>query len=310
MTVALVTHPACLAHHTGPGHPERAERLSAVLAALDDVRFAGLLREEAPAAAAEQLGAAHDPGYVARLLAIEVAEGKRVALDPDTIVSAGSLDAARRAAGAAIRAVDLVMEGRARAAFAAVRPPGHHAEHARAMGFCLFNNVAVAAHHARGRWGLQRIAIADFDVHHGNGTQDVFWDDGALFLASSHQSPSYPGSGGRHERGIAGNVTNAPLPAGTGSKAFRRAWRDDLLPALDRFAPELLMVSAGFDGHFADPLAQWSLHADDFAWITGELVAAGRHAHGRIVSLLEGGYDLDALAECAVAHMTALAAPK
>lgn len=307
MTTALVTHAACLDHDTGPGHPERADRLRAVLAALDERHFPDLARGDAPRASFAQLSAVHDADYVRQVLALRIAPGERGALDADTIVSTGSVEAALRAAGAAVKAVDLVMEGAADTAFAAVRPPGHHAEPGRAMGFCLFNNVAVAAHHARERWGLRRIAVADFDVHHGNGTQDAFWDDPALFFASTHQSPFYPGSGARHERGVAGNIANAPLPAGSGGPAFRDAWAADLLPALDAFAPELVIVSAGFDAHRADPLAQLMLDARDFAWITGELVAlAARHARGRVVSLLEGGYDLPALAECAAAHVRAL----
>jgi acetoin utilization deacetylase AcuC-like enzyme len=199
------------------------------------------------------------------------------------------------------------MAGEAEAGFAAVRPPGHHAEPARGMGFCLFNNVAVAALHARTRWGLQRVAVADFDVHHGNGTQAAFWDDPSLFFASSHQSPFYPGTGSREERGASGNIANAPLASGTGSAGFRQAWRAELLPAIDAFAPELLLISAGFDAHRDDPLAGLLLDEEDYAWLTGELAAlARRHARGRAVSLLEGGYDLDALARCAVAHMRAL----
>jgi acetoin utilization deacetylase AcuC-like enzyme len=309
MTIALVTHHACLDHDTGPGHPERPDRLRAVLAALDAGAFPGLLRVEAPEATLAQLAAAHDPAHVARMLAIAVPPGDLMALDADTVVSPGSVAAALRAAGAAVRAVDLVMEGTAQAAFAAVRPPGHHAEPARAMGFCLFNNVAVAARHARAHWGLTRIAVADFDVHHGNGTQDAFWSDPGLLFVSSHQSPCYPGTGGAGEQGAAGNVVNAPLPPGTGSTGFRRAWERLLLPALDGFAPELLIVSAGFDAHRADPLAQLELDAADFGWLTGELVAvARRHAQGRLVSLLEGGYDLAALAQSAAAHVRALEA--
>jgi acetoin utilization deacetylase AcuC-like enzyme len=307
MPVALITHEACLDHDTGSGHPERSDRLRAVLAALDEARFPHLLREQAPRAAREQLERVHDGDYVRELLAIEVPPGELAALDADTILSHGSIEAALRGAGAAIRAVDLVMEGAASAAFAAVRPPGHHARPARAMGFCLFNNVAVAAHRARDHWGLSRVAVADFDVHHGNGTQEEFWADPDLFFASSHQSPCYPGTGSRQEQGAAGNVANAPLAPGSGSAEFRRAWRDLLLPALDAFAPELLIVSAGFDAHRDDPLAQLMLDAEDYAWITGELVAlARRHARGRIVSLLEGGYDLEALAASAAAHVAAL----
>ena len=309
MTVALVTHPACLEHDTGPGHPERIDRLKAVLAALDDAHFTQILREQAPAADREEIARVHGPALVETLLSLDPAPGERIALDADTMVSSGSIEAARRAAGAAVRGVDLVMGGIASAAFAAVRPPGHHAEPDRAMGFCLFNSAAIAAHHARARWGIERIAVADFDVHHGNGTQAAFQADPNLFLASSHQSPFYPGSGSREERGIAGNIANAPLPAGSGSAEFRKVWQRELLPAIDDFAPELLLISAGFDGHVHDPLAQFTLETQDYAWITQELVAlASRHCPGRVVSLLEGGYDLTALADCAVAHVKALGA--
>jgi acetoin utilization deacetylase AcuC-like enzyme len=307
MTVALITHEACLDHDTGPGHPERPDRLRSVLAALSKEHFPDLRREQAPKASPEQIARVHDPDYVRELLAVQVPPGELVALDADTIVSPSSIEAALRAAGGATLAVDLVMEGKASAAFATVRPPGHHARPAAAMGFCLFNNVAVAAHHARDRWGLTRVAVADFDVHHGNGTQEEFWSDPDLFFASSHQSPCYPGTGSEREQGTAHNVANAPLAPGSGGAEFRRAWQDMLLPALDAFAPELVIVSAGFDAHRRDPLAQLMLDAEDYAWITRELVAlAGRHARGRIVSLLEGGYDLEALAESAAAHVRAL----
>jgi acetoin utilization deacetylase AcuC-like enzyme len=307
MTVALVSHPACLAHDTGPGHPERIDRLRAVLQAVDAADIPGLIREEAPRASADQLAAVHTRAHVDALLSLQVPQGEHAALDADTVLSSGSVEAALRAAGAVVHAVDMVVEGKARAAFAAVRPPGHHAEPDRAMGFCLFNSVAVAAQHARQSHGLARIAVADFDVHHGNGTQAAFWDDEALFFASSHQSPLYPGSGARHERGSGRNIANAPLAPGSGGSEFRKAWSRDLLPAIDAFAPDLLLVSAGFDAHASDPLAQMRLHADDYAWLTRELVAlADRHCQGRIVSTLEGGYDLAALAECAVAHLRAL----
>lgn len=309
MATALVTHPACLDHDTGAGHPERADRLRSVLSALDAEAFPDLLREQAPLAAAEQLIAVHEQDYVDLILSVQVPPDQLVALDPDTVLSSGSIEAALRAAGGAIHAVDLVMDGTADTAFVAVRPPGHHAEPARGMGFCLFNNVAIAAHHARNRHGLKRIAVADFDVHHGNGTQAAFWNDPDLFFASSHQSPFYPGTGGSEERGTADNIANAPLPAFTGSKEFREAWQRLLLPALDEFAPDLLLISAGFDGHRDDPLAQFQLDAGDYAWVTRELVElARRHCAGRVVSLLEGGYDLSALAQCVVAHVRELGA--
>lgn len=307
MPTALITHPACIEHEPGPVHPESPQRLSAVLAALEAPEFADLLREEAPEATAEQLRRVHSADYVDAILAIHPVPGEGVQLDPDTAMSAGSADAALRAAGAAVMGVDAVMEGWARTVFAAVRPPGHHAEPARPMGFCLFNNAAVAALHARARWGVQRVAVVDFDVHHGNGTQAMFERDADLFYASSHQSPCYPGTGDAAERGVAGNVVNTPLRPGDGSVAFRTAWGSEILPALDEFAPGLLIISAGFDAHRADPLAQLRLDTADFAWITDQLVRlADRHCDGRVVSVLEGGYDLGALAASAAVHVRGL----
>ena len=307
MTTALITHPACLEHDTGPYHPETSERLRAVLAALEAPEFAPLLREAAPMATVEQLSRVHPRAYVDAILAIRPEEGEPVQLDGDTVMSHGSAEAAARAAGGACIAVDAVQEGWARAAFVAVRPPGHHAEPNRPMGFCLFNNVAVAALHARARWGIQRVAVVDFDVHHGNGTQAMFADDPNLFYASSHQSPCYPGTGESWEHGVADNIVNAPLRPRDGSAAFRAAWSNIILPALDGFAPGLLIISAGFDAHIADPLAQLRLETTDFAWITDELVAvADRHCGGRVVSVLEGGYDLNALAASAAVHVRGL----
>jgi acetoin utilization deacetylase AcuC-like enzyme len=304
---ALITHPACLEHDNGPYHPECSERLRAVLTALETPEFADLLRESAPEATVEQLQRVHPANYVEAILAIRPDLGERVQLDADTSMSAGSAEAALRAAGAAVAGVDAVMEGWARAAFAAVRPPGHHAEPARPMGFCLFNNAAVAAMHARVQWGVQRVAVVDFDVHHGNGTQAMFEQDADLFYASSHQSPCYPGTGDAWERGTANNIVNAPLRPGDGSAVFRAAWGEIILPDLDRFAPGLLIVSAGFDAHKLDPLAQLRLETADYAWITDELVRlAERHCGGRLVSVLEGGYDLDALAVSAATHVRGL----
>ena len=304
MSTALFTHPACLEHDPGEWHPECPARLRAVLAALEDETFTPLLREVAPAATREQLMLAHPPGYIDAILATRPEAGETIALDADTIMSAGSAQAALHAAGGAMAGVHAVMAGWARTAFVAVRPPGHHAEPARPGGFCLFNNVAVAAKWARERWGIRRVAVADFDVHHGNGTQAIFGPDADLFYASSHQSPCYPGTGEAWEHGVADNVVNAPLAPGADSAAFRAAWSGTILPALDAFAPELLLVSAGFDGHKADPLAQLRLETADFAWITAALLAvAERHGGGRMVSVLEGGYDLVALAAAAAAHV-------
>jgi len=302
----LYTHPACLGHDNGPGHPESPARLAAVLRALDHDRYAALDRVEAPRAGREQLLRVHDDAHVDRILtAIPVGEAQR--LDEDTVLSPGSAEAALRAAGAAVAAVDAVLGGgHVRRAFCAVRPPGHHATRERAMGFCLFNNVAVAAAHALAAHGLKRVAIADFDVHHGNGTQDIFWREPHVLFASSHQMPLYPGSGGPDERG-AGNILNRPLSAGDGPHLFRELWEGDLLPQLHAFKPQLVLVSAGFDAHQRDPLADLCLGSEDYAWITAKLVElANRHADGRLVSTLEGGYDLAALAASAAAHVEAM----
>ncbi len=306
MTTALITHPACLDHDTGPWHPECADRLRHVLAALEGEAFSDLLRESAPEATEEQLLRVHPQDYVDAILSIRPDPGAHHALDADTIMSHGSIEAALRSAGGAVMGVDAVMEGWARTVFVATRPPGHHAERLRPMGFCLFANAAIAARHAQARWGVQRVAVVDFDVHHGNGTQDIFAADPSLFYASSHQYPCYPGTGGAEERGV-GNIVNLPLPPGSGPGAFREGWEMVLLPALDRFAPELLIVSAGFDAHKADPLAQLRLDTADFAWITRKLLElADKHGGGRLVSVLEGGYDLDALAASAAAHVRVL----
>ncbi|MEI7710203.1 MAG: histone deacetylase family protein [Rhodospirillales bacterium] len=307
MTTALITHAACFDHDMGPHHPECPDRLHAVLHALEAEEFAPLLRETAPEATVEQLTRVHPSNYVEALLAIRPELGEQVALDGDTSMGEGSAEAALRAAGAGIKAVDAVMEGWARSAFAAVRPPGHHAEPNRPMGFCLFNNAAVAAMHGRVHWGLQRVAVVDFDVHHGNGTQAAFENDGGLFYASSHQSPCYPGTGQVWEQGVAKNIVNAPLKPGDGSAAFRMAWEATILPALDAFAPELLIISAGFDAHRDDPLAQLRVETADYAWLTDRLVdLAERHCGGRVVSMLEGGYDLNALAASATVHVRSL----
>jgi len=299
----VYTHAACLAHDTGPAHAERPQRLEAVTQALRE-QLPTLQWRDAPNASIDALARAHAPSLLRTVL--ETAPRERIMLDPDTVLSPDSAEAALRAAGAAIAAVDAVLGGQTTRAFCAVRPPGHHATADTAMGFCLFNNVAVAALHALDVHGLQRVAIADFDVHHGNGTQAIFERDPRVLFASSHQMPLYPDTGHASERGV-GNILNAPLAPGSGSEAFRSAWTDRLLPALEAFAPQLLLVSAGFDAHRRDPLAQLQLEADDYAWLTRELAAiADRHAGGRVVSLLEGGYDLEALRECSVAHVRGL----
>nr|WP_255574870.1 histone deacetylase family protein [Caldovatus aquaticus] len=303
----LLTHRACLDHDPGPYHPECPDRLRAVLRALDAEEFSGAIRGEAPRASLEQLCRVHPRHYVEAILAIRPDPDDRVALDADTVMSWGSAEAALRAAGAACAAVDAVVAGEVRRAFCAIRPPGHHAEPARPMGFCLFSNAAVAARHAQAAHGVARVAVVDFDVHHGNGTQAVAEADATLFYGSSHQWPLYPGTGDPGERGVAGNVVNATLPPGAGGEAFRAAWRDRILPALDAFAPGLLIVSAGFDAHARDPLAQLRVREPDFAWLTEQFCAlAERHCGGRVVSVLEGGYDLEALAGSVAAHLRAL----
>ena len=305
MKVALYTHAACLEHDPGPEHPESPARLAAVLAALDEARLPGLQRIKAPAASREQLARVHTAAVIESVLDRVPATGWRQ-LDPDTAMSPGSAAAALRAAGAVCAAVDAACGTGARRAFCAVRPPGHHATADTAMGFCLFNNVAVGAAHAMAAHGLGRVAIVDFDVHHGNGTQDIFERDARVMYVSTHQWPLYPGTGAETETGV-GNLLNVPLAAGSGSDTFRAAYRERVLPALDAFAPELVLVSAGFDAHAGDPLAGLRLATDDYAWVTRELVAiADRHAQGRMVSALEGGYDLVALAESAAAHVAAL----
>ena len=289
----------------GPGHPERPERLVAILQSLKDPELAALEWHEAPSATVEQIARAHPRVYVEAILGA-VPKAGRVVLDADTCLSAGSGKAALRAAGAVCAAVDAVAEGSARNAFCAVRPPGHHAEPSTAMGFCLFNNVAVGAHQARSRRGLRRIAVMDFDVHHGNGTQAMFEDDAELFYASTHQMPLYPGTGAARETGR-GNICNAPLPPGAGSAEFRAAMTERVLPALDAFRPDMLLISAGFDAHQADPLANLRLEEADYAWATDQLLElARRHCGGRVVSALEGGYDLEALAASAAAHVRRL----
>jgi acetoin utilization deacetylase AcuC-like enzyme len=307
MATLLISHPSFLEHDTGPYHPERPDRLRAVLAALDDPAFAGLVRVTAPAASMEELTRIHPQEYVEAILGIRPGAGEHVHVDGDTVMGQGSAEAARRAAGAVVAGVEAVMEGKVQTAFAAVRPPGHHATPDIPGGFCLFNNIAIGARHAQAKYGVQRVAILDFDVHHGQGTQAVVEPDATLFYASTHQYPLYPGTGFAQETGVAGNVVNVPLRPGAGGDAFRAAWSERILPALEGFAPELVLVSAGFDAHAADPLAQLEVETEDFVWLTGELMAiAARHARGRLVSVLEGGYDLDALAESAATHVQAL----
>lgn len=305
MTTLLLTHPACLAHDTGFGHPEQPDRLRAIERALAAKDFSGLKREKAPLAELAAIERLHPEAYVAKVKA-GIPKELHNSLDPDTVVSPGSWEAVLRATGAATHAVDQVMVGTADNAFCAVRPPGHHAEPSRAMGFCLFNCVGVAALHARAVHGATRVAVVDFDVHHGNGTQAAFWNDKDLFYGSTHQMPLFPGTGAKNETGV-GNIWNAPLAPGDDGEDFRSAFSTRIMPALNAFAPDFVLVSAGFDAHVRDPLAQLRLQEDDFAWVTETLLeAAAKHSGGRLVSVLEGGYDLDALASSTAVHVRTL----
>lgn len=305
MATLLFTHPACLRHDPSPGHPESPARLAAILAALDAPEFATLIRREAPRAEHAWIERAHPAAFVEGLLDV-VPKSGYAAIDGDTIMSPDSGEAALRAAGALCAAVDAVMAGEGANAFCAVRPPGHHAEPSRAMGFCLFNNVAIGALHARAVHGCERVAVIDFDVHHGNGTQTMFERDANLFFASTHQSPLYPGTGRASERGV-GNIVNVPLRPGSGSVEFRHAISDTIVPALTAFRPDFILMSAGFDAHQDDPLAGLNFTDEDFAWITREILSVARsHCAGRVVSTLEGGYDLDAVASSASAHVREL----
>ena len=301
--VIIFTHPACLAHDPGPEHPERPARLEAVLSGLR-AEHSDLEWREAPLAKLGDLRRVHDEA-----LLHDVLEGDFVGyrmLDPDTVMGPASRSAALRAAGAGVAAVDAVMNGETSTAFCAVRPPGHHATSHAAMGFCLFNNIAIAAAHACDQHGLERVAIIDFDVHHGNGTQAIFCEDPRVAYFSTHESGLYPNSGAPYERGV-GNMFNALLPPGSGGFRFQNTWADELLPALDAFKPQLVMISAGFDAHMRDPLADLMLETEDFAWLTRQLRnIARRHAGGRVVSMLEGGYDLEALRDCSRVHVDEL----
>ena len=305
MTTGLYTHASCLGHDTGPGHPERIQRLVAILRLLDDPTYAALDRRDAPEATLDQLARVHTRAYINEVFAAIPSVG-RGELDGDTVLSPGSGAAALHAAGAVTAAVADVLGGGLTNAFCAVRPPGHHAERDLAMGFCIFNNVAVGAAEALDAFGLDRVAIFDFDVHHGNGTQHIFDHDPRVLYASTHQSPLYPGTGAKSEKGV-GNIVNAPLPPYAGSEEFRDAVEETILPALEKFRPDLLLISAGFDAHRADPLASLEFETEDYAWVTDELVSLAKTVcGGRIVSTLEGGYDLNALAESVTAHVAAL----
>ncbi|MFT3989449.1 histone deacetylase family protein [Aestuariivirga sp.] len=305
MTTLLLTHPSSLHHVTPDGHPERVDRIRAINRMLANPHFDALTRREAPLGKDEDILRAHSAEHLRRVRSLSPEDGFEY-LDADTVMSPGSLDAALHAVGAATSAVDAVMTGDADNAFCALRPPGHHAERGRAMGFCLFNQAAIAAEYARTIHGVERVAVVDFDVHHGNGTQDIFWSAPNLFYGSTHQMPLYPGTGSVQETG-AGNIFNAPLRAGDGGEQFRDAMSTVILPALDVFSPELVIISAGFDAHHRDPLGSLKLAEEDFAWITLQLMEAAEiHAGGRVVSILEGGYDLQALASSVGIHLQAL----
>jgi acetoin utilization deacetylase AcuC-like enzyme len=302
----LLTHPAFLDHETPPGHPERADRLRAVNQVLARDSYARLERGEAPIGDLDLVTLCHNEHYVEELRHIAPASGIAY-IDGDTSMSPGTWEAVMRGVGGAVAATDAVMSGAHHNAFVAVRPPGHHAEINKSMGFCFFDNVAIAARHAQRKYGIARAAIVDFDVHHGNGTQDIFWADPSVMYCSTHQMPLFPGTGAAGERGEHDTIVNAPLASEDGGAKFRAAFENVILPQLRKFSPELIIVSAGFDGHYRDPLASLNLKAEDFGWVTHQLLdVAETTAGGRLVSVLEGGYDLQGLQESVAAHVTAL----
>lgn len=305
MSTWYYSHPSFFRHDTGYGHPESIQRLQAIEKALERPEFSALVRKDAPAGTHEQLRFVHSESEISRVLEAIPRAGE-VHLDPDTVVSPASGEAALHAVGAVCAAVDAVVAEQAANAFCGVRPPGHHAEPDRPMGFCLFNNIAIAARHAQKRHNIERIAIVDFDVHHGNGTQAAFQLDPTVLYASTHQYPWYPGTGAAEDTGV-GNIVNVPLRAGTGSEGFRSSVIAKILPAIEHFKPGLILVSAGFDAHRDDPLASLELEEADYAWITEELLRlARRHGGGRVVSALEGGYNLRALGDSVAAHVGAM----
>ncbi|MQB08534.1 histone deacetylase family protein [Agrobacterium sp. ICMP 6402] len=305
MATRLYEHPIFLEHITPEGHPERPDRLRSLNIALEHPNFERLERKEAPQANEDAVLLAHPEEHLLAVMRqIPQEDGEINRIEADTYVSPKSLQAALTGIGAAMAAVDDVFTGAADNVFVAARPPGHHAETAKAMGFCLFNNVAIAARHAQKKHGAERIAIIDWDVHHGNGTQDIFWNDTSVLFCSTHQMPLYPWSGDKNETGVKNNIVNAPLSPNTGSDHFREAFKSRVLPAIADFSPDLILISAGFDAHHRDPLAQINLVGEDFDWATGRLLEmADKYASNRVVSLLEGGYDLEGLAESAAMHI-------
>ncbi|ASS54196.1 histone deacetylase family protein [Rhizobium leguminosarum] len=305
MSTRLYEHPIFLEHVTPAGHPERSDRIRAINVALEHPNFERLERRQAPQANEDAVLLAHPEEHlIAVMREIPEEEGEINQIEADTYASSKSLQAALTGIGGAMAAVDDVFTGRADNVFVAARPPGHHAEKMTAMGFCFFNNAAIAARHAQRAHGAERIAIVDWDVHHGNGTQDIFWDDASVLFCSTHQMPLYPGTGAKDEKGTHNTIVNAPLSPNVGSDHFREAFKSRVLPALDDFRPDLIIISAGFDAHHRDPLAQINLTGEDFDWATGRVLElADRHAKNRVVSLLEGGYDLEGLAESAGMHI-------
>jgi len=306
MTTLLLSHRSSLDHQTPPGHPERPDRIRAIEQVLGESRFDKLVREQAPEGTLDSVALCHNEHYISELRHIAPQSGL-IYLDADTSMSPGTWEAAMRGVGGAVAATDAVMAGTHDNAFVAMRPPGHHAEISKPMGFCFFDHAAIAARHAQRKYGIARAAVVDFDVHHGNGTQDIFWSDPTVMYCSTHQMPLFPGTGARGERGEHDTIVNAPLAAEDGSAKFRAAFENAILPQLQKFSPELIIVSAGFDAHYRDPLASLNLRAEDFGWVTRKLMdVADASAGGRIVSVLEGGYDLQGLQESVAAHVTAL----
>ncbi len=305
MATLVFTHPASIAHETPDGHPERVDRIKAVNAVLASPALRGYVGRQAPLGTDAHVLLAHTQEHLNRMRGAVPDHGFEY-IDTDTVMGPLGLEAALRAVGAATSAVDAVFRAEAQNAFCATRPPGHHAEHNRAMGFCFFNHAAIAAKHARERYGAERVAVIDFDVHHGNGTQDIFWSDKDMFYGSTHQMPLYPGTGSTSETGV-GNIINAPLKAGDGGEEFRTAISDIIIPSLENFSPDLIVISAGFDAHVRDPLGSLRLTEEDFSWVTLKLMeVADQFCNGRIVSVLEGGYDLQGLAGSVGVHLHAL----